>query len=396
MDAFDSPLDLVGQLAPEVPVVCARPHKAARAARWFLDRFPGRTCFAIKANPAPWTIAALGEAGLNAWEVAGEAEIATLRQLGALTSNRHVAFMHPVKSRRAIRRAYFDYDVRAFALDCDDELSKILVETDNAKDLTLIIRIAVDNSGAILPLAGKFGASAFDAPQLLQRARAKAARLGVSFHVGSQCMAPEAYRAAMAECSRQITRAGVTVDIVNVGGGFPALYPGFEPPPLETYLAAIATGLEEMNVTEAAEVWCEPGRALVAEAESLVVRVELRKGDALYLNDGAFGRLFDGAFANWRYPVRLLRPEGEATEESFDFRLFGPTCDSFDAMPGPFPLPADVREGDYIELGCTGAYGAAMASGFNGFGAHETVIVKDDPWPSIFDLSEDAREAAAL
>ncbi len=113
--------------------------------------------------------------------------------------------------------------------------------------------------------------------------------------------------------------------------------------------------------------------------------MELRKADALYLNDGAFGRLFDGAFASWRFPMRLLRPGGAPIEGPIQsFRLFGPTCDAFDALPGPFELPGDVREGDYVEVGCIGAYGAAMASGFNGFGQADAAIVRDDPWPSIF------------
>jgi len=393
LDTFNTPLDLVRDRAPELPVVCVRPHRARRAARWFQAHFPGRTCYAIKANPSPWAISEFVSAGLTAMEVASEEEIRIVR---AHAPNAEIVFMNPVKSRGSIARAYADHGVRTFALDCEAELNKILEETGNAPDLTLVVRITVDNSDAILPLAGKFGASAFDAPQLLTRVRQCAERLGVSFHVGSQCMAPDAFAAAMAECSRLISRAGVVVDVVNVGGGFPALYPGFEPPPLDAYMAAITAGLKDMNVPETVTLWCEPGRTLIAEAESVVARVELRKGDALYLNDGAFGRLFDAAFANWRFPARLLRPDEEAASETAPYRLFGPTCDSFDAMPGPFELPVDVREGDYIELGCTGAYGVALTSRFNGFDQADTVIVRDDPWPSIIEWTDgaDADESA--
>ena len=155
-------------------------------------------------------------------------------------------------------------------------------------------------------------------------------------------------------------------------------------------MAAVAT----MAAPASAELWCEPGRALCAETESVIVRVELRKADALYINDGAFGRLFDGAFASWRFPVRLLRPGGEkSTAELQPFRLFGPTCDSFDALHGPFELPGDIGEGDYLEVGCVGAYGVAMASGFNGFGRSDHAIVRDDPWPSIY--AQPARAEAA-
>jgi ornithine decarboxylase len=382
LDAFDTPLHLVDALKPERPVVCARPPRVEAAARWFADRFPGKTFYAVKANPSPWIVSALAKAGIAGFEAASEAEIELIR---SFAPDAEIIFMNPVKSRGAITRAYARWGVRAFALDAEDELRKILAETRGAPDLTLIVRIAVDNSGSMLPLAGKFGASSFDAPRLLAEARRAARRLGLSFHVGSQCMSPEAYRTAMAECSRHLARAGATVDVVNVGGGFPALYPGIEAPPLDLYIDAIVRGRAEMAAPATAELWCEPGRALCADAESLIARVELRKADALYLNDGAFGRLFDGAFASWRFPVRLLRPGGEAVRGSLQsFRLFGPTCDAFDALPGPFELPSDVREGDYIEIGCIGAYGVAMTSGFNGFGKADAAIVRDDPWSSMF------------
>jgi ornithine decarboxylase len=391
LDAYDSPDVIVDRLAPERPVVCARPPRAAAAARWFLDNFPGKTCYAVKANPSPWIIRTLIDAGIPALEVASAEEADLAR---ALAPTAELIFMNPVKSRRAIKTAYERHDVRAFALDCAAELDKILEETGNARDLTLIVRIAVDNSGSMLPLAGKFGASAFDAPKLLARSRRAARKLGVSFHVGSQCLSPDAYRAAMVECSRHIAKAGVTVDVINVGGGFPALYPGLEAPPLDRYLETILAARAEMAAPSTAELWCEPGRALCADAESLIARVELRKADALYLNDGAFGRLFDGAFASWRFPIRLIRPGGAKSDAALaSFRIFGPTCDSFDALPGPFELPSDVREGDYVEIGAIGAYGAAMASGFNGFGKADAAEVRDDPWPSIFDVESAVRGA---
>jgi ornithine decarboxylase len=392
LDAFDTPLHLVDALRPERPVICARPPRVEAAARWFIDNFPGKTCYAVKANPSPWLIAGLVEAGLDAFEAASETEIELVRELAP---EAEIIFMNPVKSRGAIARAYKQHGVRAFALDAEGELQKILEETGGARDLTLIVRVAVDNSGSMLPLAGKFGASAFDAPKLLADARRAARRLGVSFHVGSQCMSPDSYRTAMAECSRHLARAGVTVDVINVGGGFPALYPGIEAPPLDLYIDAILEGRAEMAAPSTAELWCEPGRALCADAESLVARVELRKADALHLNDGAFGRLFDGAFASWRFPMRLLRPGGKAVGAAIQsFRLFGPTCDAFDALPGPFELPGDVREGDYVEVGSIGAYGTAMTSGFNGFGRADAAIVRDDPWPSMFTCADAALGAA--
>lgn len=311
-------------------------------------------------------------------------DVASLREIervAARCPDARMGYLHPVKSRESIRRAYFDYGIRIFALDCEAELHKILEETGGARDLTLVVRLAVSNDGAVFSLAGKFGVPAFEAEDLIRLARAGADELGVSFHVGSQCMQPSAYRTAMLEASRLIAQAGVTVDIVDVGGGFPSIYPGLTPPPLAEYVNAIEDAFEEMMVLENAELWCEPGRALVAESASILTRVELRKGDALYLNDGSYGSLFDAAHAKWPFPVRLHRPVGESIAQSAAFRFFGPTCDSLDAMPGPYELPADVREGDLVEIGMLGAYGTALASRFNGFGETETVFVDDRPGP---------------
>jgi ornithine decarboxylase len=242
-----------------------------------------------------------------------------------------------------------------------------------------------------MPLTGKFGAQPTESADILRRARAAAAELGVSFHVGSQCMRPQAFANAMMETSRQIVRAGVTVDVVDVGGGFPSSYPGQNPPPLADYMAAIRAAFEEMAVLSNADLWCEPGRALVAETTSILARVELRKGDALYLNDGAYGNLFDAAHAQWTYPTRLLRKDGSESEAMDEFRLYGPTCDSMDSMPGPWLLPTDVREGDWIEFGMLGAYGVAMQTQFNGFGQTVEVKVADQPWPSLYVARPDSK-----
>jgi ornithine decarboxylase len=179
----------------------------------------------------------------------------------------------------------------------------------------------------------------------------------------------------------------VFADVIDVGGGFPSVYTGMVPPDLTEYVAAIDRGFAEMMVHETTELWCEPGRALVAEGSSLLTRVELRKGDALYLNDGSYGALFDATHNRWPFPVKLQRADGESSPALRPFRFFGPTCDSADAMPGPFWLPEDVREGDFVEIGMTGAYGVAMATRFNGFGDAETAEVEDAPMLSLFGLA---------
>ena len=383
MRTYHTPLDLVRERSPERPVALVRPDVLAVAARWFQANFRGDVLYAVKANPSPWAISALSAAGIDKYDVASipEVELVAENAPGA-----RMAFMHPVKSRAAISKAYFDYGVRTFSLDCLDELSKILDATGNAKDLDLIVRLGVQADGAAYSLSGKFGVSTDEAPALLLAARRSTeALMGVAFHVGSQCMRPTAYQAAMSQASRALVRAGVFADVVDVGGGFPSVYPGMTPPALEDYMSSIHRGFEEMKVHETTELWCEPGRALVAESTSLLVKVELRKGDALYLNDGAYGSMFDAAHFKWPFPVRLIR-DGQASVETRPFKFFGPTCDSIDAVAGPYWLPEDIREGDYLEIGQMGAYGVAMATRFNGYGDIDIAEVGEPPVASMFGL----------
>ena len=394
MDYVLSPLDLTAREAPEGPVAIARPHRVAAAAQWFRTHFPGEVFYAVKANPSDWALDALWANGITGFDVASDNEAALIARK---FPDAQIAFMHPVKSRRAIARAFHDFGVKTFALDSEDELQKILHETNHAKDLTLVVRFAASGDGAAYPLARKFGVSVEDAPALLRKTRQVSEEmLGVSFHVGSQCMRPDAFRTAMDVVNRAIVEAGVLVDIVDIGGGFPAIYPGMTPPPMIEYVKAIKAGFEEMFVAQNAKLWAEPGRALVAEAGSTVTRVELRKGDALYLNDGAYGALFDAAHDGLVYPTRPLRSKKGPRRPLKAFRLYGPTCDSIDTLKGPFMLPADVGEGDYIEFGLTGAYGAALATKFNHFGEYLEAIVEDAPLTSMYGLAAEEQNVVAM
>ena len=305
MRTYHSPLDLVRERSPERPVALVRPDAVTVAARWFQDNLKGDVLYAVKANPSPWIIRALNDAGVAGFDVASIPEIELVAEHAP---SARMAFMHPVKSRSAIARAYSEFGVKTFALDCLEELDKILDATGGATDLNLIVRMSVAAEGAQYSLSGKFGVDMDKAPALLLAARrATTGLMGVSFHVGSQCMRPTAYQAAMAQCSRALVRAGVFADVVDVGGGFPSVYPGMIPPDMSEYAAAIQRGFNEMMVHETTELWCEPGRALVAEASSLLAKVELKKGDALYLNDGSYGSLFDATHSKWPFPVKLVR-----------------------------------------------------------------------------------------
>ncbi len=394
--------DVAKSLKPEAPVQCVFPESVRGQAQKFTSLFPGSVLYAVKCNPGPEFLRHMHAAGVRHFDVASLEEVRLVR---GLFKNAHMHFMHPVKSREAIRLAY-KMGVRTFSLDTAAELIKILEETKSAKDLKLFVRLAVSGNAAAYDLSGKFGAAPSSAANLLRHTRKVAHKVGVCFHVGSQCMDPAAYRAAIERASAVITKAKVKIDVLDVGGGFPATYPGMTPPPLESYMDAVISAAQPL-VEQGVELWCEPGRAMVAAGASMLVRVNLRKGRRLYINDGTYGSLFDAGALNWRYPVRLVRPLVKTGKNSNDpnsrapsekmvpFSFYGPTCDNLDKMKGPFLLPEDTQEGDWIEIGMLGAYGAAMQTRFNGFHASVAATVWPEAPSFIFDRGV-SRQAAAL
>ena len=388
MQKFQSALDMVTALKPDLPVFAARPHAAGRAARWFIENFPGEVAYAYKANSSPFLLGALYGAGITQFDVASVAELEDAATIPGV----RLHFMHPVKSRHAIRKAYHDYDIKCFALDSEDELQKIVEETDGAKDLELFVRITVPAKNSRIPLEGKFGVAGPKAQRLLQMTRQVADELGITFHVGSQTTTPDAYAMAFDEVKKLIVKAGVVVDAIDAGGGFPSRYTDSVPARLSEFIDVIKASMEKMPVTEHCRLICEPGRALVAEAESLIVKVDLRKDNELYINDGAYGALYDAGSLGWIFPTRLIRDGVDAKEPLIPYSFWGPTCDSIDYMKGPFLLPESVREGDYIEIGNIGAYGRAMSTRFNGYGAYHDVILQDEPMYSIY--TEEAAQMA--
>jgi ornithine decarboxylase len=372
---------VVARERPSEPLICLRPAVIATAARRFTEAFPGDVLYAVKCNPEPRVLRAVWAGGVRHFDCASLPEVALVRRL---LPQAEVHFMHPVKSRPAIHVAFHTHGVSDFAFDSRDELEKILQETVRAElvgtppVLGLFVRLAVRQGGAY-DLSGKFGVSAAEAAALLHAARPHAARLGLCFHVGSQCLDPAAYARAMALAAEAVALSGVAIDVVDVGGGFSVSYPDGPPPPLDRYLAAIRNGAVLFGGD--VRLWAEPGRALVAGGGSVVVQVQLRRGAALYVNDGVYGSLSDAGHPGFRFPARRIpveRPEADNAELR-EFSLFGPTCDSADRMKGPFLLPADIDEGDWIELGQLGAYGACLRTRFNGFDGVLTAEVADPP-----------------
>lgn len=387
MSSFPDARSVVRALKPDDPIILNRPQAAARAARFFRDKFPGKSLYAVKANPSVELLEILWANGITHYDVASIAEVRLVRRVLPAAV---LCFMHPVKAPGAIREAYFDHGVRTFSLDSREELEKIVEATrsntgEAATDLRLCVRLRVSSEYSELSLAAKFGCDLTEAPMLLQETRQHADWLGICFHVGSQAMTPFAYVQALERTRAAIAEASVVIDVIDVGGGFPSVYPGMEPPPLEDYFAIIHRQFEALPIAYNAELWCEPGRALCAEYSSLIVRVEKRRGDELFINDGAYGALFDAAHVGWKFPVRAL--EDDLIKPEQDFSFYGPTCDDADYMKGPFALPSDIQAGDYIEIGMLGAYGAAMKTDFNGFGANRSVEVDDGPMASLYDGS---------
>ena len=373
----------IAESRPIQPVFAFRPTALRRAVNYFRNRFKGRILYAVKTNPEQHVIRSIYAYGVTAFDVASYEEIRTIREYAP---SAELYFMHPVKSPHAIRRAYFNYGVRHFSLDCLDELNKILRYTENARDLCLHLRLAIPNTFAEFNLAEKFGINLQEAPELLKNMRKVAYKLGITFHVGSQCMHPDAYRIAIRMADKVIDESDVGIEYFNVGGGFPSIYAGMIPPSLHIYFETIHTEFAKINRKRPnLELLCEPGRSLVAESTSIVVNVELRKDDILYINDGTYGSLFDAGIPHFIFPVHLLRSNRLTDRDLLPFSFYGPTCDSLDYMKGPFYLPNDIQEGDYIEIGQMGAYGRTLSTKFNGFKQKEGVsMVSDEPLMTMY------------
>lgn len=363
---------MISVLRPGNPVYCVKPAALREAAACFLDGFPGRTLYAVKCNPHPFILQTLYEAGIVHFDGASIPEIAAVRGLGKGTS---VYYMHPVKTRDSILTAYTVYGVRHTVVDHPDELEKIFYETNNAKDLVVMVRFATPGGVARYELSQKFGAQPSVAAELLRRVKESGCRTGLAFHVGSQCLSPEAYRQGIHLAGDIADRAGVAIDYLDVGGGFPATYVNDVPPPLEDFFDAIREGVAEIELGESCTLMCEPGRALVAAGLSLVVQVQLRKENAIYINDGIYHSLSETVTGGLSHPVRAIRAEGTLLEEKRNFRVFGPTCDSLDVLPQPYYLPEDIAEGDWIEIDQVGAYSNALVTKFNGFAPDHFVTI---------------------
>ena len=381
MQKFKTVDELINQLKPEQPIYCIRKKSIQSASKYFINKFPGKVLYAVKTNPHPEVLKTIVESGIQNFDVASIQEIKDIR---AINPNAKCSYMHTVKSRESIKEAYFNHNIRAFSLDTKDELIKIIETTDQAKDLELFVRVAVSNEHAEIDLSKKFGASISEATGLLRLTKQYAKKIGLSFHVGSQCMHPISYSKGITDIGNIIKKTKIVPDYINIGGGFPAIYPDLVPQSLDNYFEEIKKGLINLNLEKLPEILCEPGRALVAESGSTIVRVNLRKKQKLYINDGTYGTLFDAGTPNIVYPSRLIKNGKIISKKLTAFDFYGPTCDSMDYMKGPFLLPNNIKENDYIELGQLGAYGLTFRTQFNGFYSDKIYEVEDEPIMTLY------------
>ena len=384
MRKFKDVDELVNELKPDYPVYCIRPESIKKSTKFFKDNFPGKVLYAVKTNPNEKVIKEIISNGIEDFDVASLNEIKLIKKI---KPEANLYFMHTIKSKESISSAYFDYGVKNFALDHKDELRKILEATNQAKDLNLYVRIAISNEHAEIDLSRKFGALPSEALGLVRLCKEHSKKLGISFHVGSQCMHKISYSKGIREIGSIIKKTKIIPDIINVGGGFPSLYPDLNPEPLNNYLDEIKISLKNLKLPKLPQIICEPGRAIVAESGSTIVKVILRKKQNLYINDGTYGSLFDAGVPNFVLPTKMITNGRIHSKKLTSFKFFGPTCDSLDYMKGPFLLPNNIKEGDYIELGQLGAYGLTFRTKFNGFYSNEIFELNDKPIMSLYEDS---------
>ena len=370
---YESPEGVVADLNPDYPIYCVRPHAIRRAAKVFVERFPGDTLYAVKCNPMPHVLKELYDAGIRHFDTASLAEISLVSDL---LPDAVCYFMHPVKARSAIVEAHANYGVRHHVVDHRTELEKISEMIPPAPEVVILVRLAVRHQAVVYDLSSKFGTSVENAVDLVTEAASLGFSAGVSFHVGSQCLDADAFRTGIKCVSEVMQRTNVALQCVDVGGGFPGKYLNYSGQELSEYIDAIAEAARELELSEGCQLLCEPGRGLSADGESLIVQVQLRKGSAIYINDGVYGSMNEEMHGLRRLNRMVTTRDFSSTRQPFT--LYGPTCDSMDVLPFPVELPEDIKEGDWIEFGAVGAYGAACRTAFNGFFADTFVAVQNE------------------
>lgn len=372
-DSYNNVFEMLTAMQPIDPVYCVYPHVYQETAKEFLDGFPGRVLYAIKANNDPKVLRALFDGGIKHIDCASLQEI---KEAKAVDEDAICYFMNPVRLRDAARIAQEEYGTRHFVVDHLTGLEILLKEID-PKDSVIFVRLAVHHQSAMVDLSSKYGANADDTLKILQAVADSGAEPALAFNVGSHVMSPDAYVHAIETAMAVLERLPFKLRLIDIGGGYAKSYPGFDAPPISDYLSAIVDAAR-FSLTDDGELMAEPGRALAAPGLSAVVEVLLRKNDKLYINDGLYGAFWELRYdAHDRYASRAIHNGQLIDGDTQEFELLGPTCDSDDKMRGRIHLPKDIAVGDYIEFGAIGAYSLSGRSDFNGFYSDLVINITD-------------------
>lgn len=373
-DSYKNVFDMLKESRPVDPVYCVYPHVYRETAQEFIQGFPGRVLYAIKANNDPKVLRALFDGGIRHVDCASLQEI---KDVKAVDSNAECYFMNPVRLRGAARTAQQEHGVRHFVIDHAAGLELLLNEIDASKSI-IFVRLAVHHHSAMVDLSTKFGAPAEETLRLLQAVADTGAEPALAFNVGSHVMSPEAYVHAIETAIGVLEQLPFKLRLIDIGGGYAKSYPGFPAPPMSEYFAAIVKAAK-FSLLDGGELMAEPGRALAAPGLSAVVEVLLRKDNKLYINDGLYGAFWELRYdAHDRYACRAIHDGQLLQGDTTEFELLGPTCDSDDKMRGRIALPSNISIGDYIEFGAIGAYSLSGRSDFNGFFSDLVVNLTDE------------------
>jgi len=355
---------------PDAALLYFSPDQLQATARAFQSGFPGLVTYAVKANPGAEVLANLVAAGITAFDVASPEEMRAVRDV---CPDAVLHYNNPVRSLPEIEVAA-QMGVRSYSIDCLRELDKLTGRI--APDAEITVRLALPVRGAAYDFGAKFGVGPDRAAELLRVVTDRGFTPSMTFHPGTQCADPAAWGAYISVVAEVAHAADARLARINVGGGFASHRTGTTPD-LTAVFDHIGAEVARVFGPNAPALVCEPGRAMVAEAFCLAVRVKaLRDSGAIFVNDGVYGGLTEIRDIGAPDRLTVLAPDGTPrTGAPLPRVVFGPTCDSIDRLPDPLPLPSDLAEGDYLLIAGMGAYTRCLSTDFNGYGLREIVTV---------------------
>jgi len=326
--------------------------------------------YAVKANPHPKILKRLHRLGSH-YDVASKNEMIMCQQIGAKSED--LLYANPVKPVESIKFAY-EQNIRTFTYDNVNEIDKM---AKYAPGSNVILRIMVKDAGSTCKFSTKFGARERDALSLLTKAKAKALNpIGLSFHVGSQCLNIDQFGWALDICSaifKSAERKDIDLSVLDIGGGIPIRYID-DVYPIEELADMINEKVEDLFPPWVRPI-AEPGRVIVGDSTTLITRVvgvtKRHQVNCAYIDDGVYNSLSEKVFGHCEYDILSDQP-GEKKQ----YTIFGPTCDSMDIVTDKAKLP-QLEVGDLLLVPSTGAYTNAAATYFNGFDPAEIIFLNE-------------------